>query len=90
MRQRFDLRFRNVPVLEAQQARLGQLFHAGLGLTARVLERIDALRSSRVFALRRDQFRAIHFEQRLAFADGLAGDIDVQTFDVALNLGEMA
>ena len=41
----------------------------------------------RIFALGRDQFRAVDLEQRLALAHRLAGDIDVQALDIALELG---
>ena len=86
LRQGLDLLFGNVPVLQAQQAGVGQLLHAVLRLAAGVLQRFDALRGDRVFALRRNQFRAVHLEQRLALADRLAGGIDVQALDLALEL----
>jgi hypothetical protein len=50
-------------------------------------ELVDALRGDGVLALGRDQFRAVDLEQRLAAADRLAGGIDVQALDVALELG---
>ncbi len=42
---------------------------------------------NRIFALRRHQLWAVDLEQRLALAHGLAGGVDMQAFDVALELG---
>ena len=60
--------------------------HALLRLLTSALERLDALRRDGVFALCRDQFRAVHLEQRLSLADNLPGNADMQTLDVAFEL----
>ena len=63
------------------------MLHAILRLAAGFLQRFDALGGNRVFALGGNQFRTINLKQRLPLADRLAGDIDVQALDVALELG---
>ncbi len=85
--QGLDLFFRDVPVLQPQQAGIGQLLHAVPRWSTGFLQRFDALGGNRVFALGGNQFRAVHLEQRLPLADRLAGHIDMQALDIALELG---
>jgi len=69
------------------QAGVGQLAHGVLCFAAGVVQLADALRRDGVFALGRDQFRAVYLEQRLAATDRLVGGVDVKPLDIAFELG---
>ena len=82
-----DLLGREVPVAQPRQAGFRQLLHAALRFRAGRRHRLHALHGDHVFALRRHHLGAVHLEQRLALAHGLAGDVDVQPLDIALEPG---
>ena len=84
--QRSNLIGRQVPVAQPCQARLGKLLHAVERAATGLRHRLHALHGDDIFTLRRHELRAVDLEQRLAFADGLASDIDMQPFDIALEL----
>ena len=87
LRQRRHLLRREVPVAQARQAGLRQLLHAALRFGPGILHRLHALHGDRVLALRRHQLGAVDLEQRLALGHRLAGDVDMQAFDIPLELG---
>ena len=86
LRQRLDLLFGDVPVLQPLQAGLGKLAHRALCFVACLAQLADALRGEGVFALRRHQLGAVDLGQRLAARDGLAGRVHVQLLDPAFEL----
>jgi hypothetical protein len=85
--QGLELLVGDVPVFQAREARRSQLLHAAAGFAAGRVQRFRRMRGEHVFALGRDQFRAVDFKQHLALADHLTGHIDLQALDVALELG---
>ena len=86
-RQRLDLFLGYIPILQAHQARFGQLHHVRLRCGSRRLERLHTLRGDRIFPLHRHQLGTVDLEQRLPFANRLSSRVDMQAFHVAFELG---
>ena len=86
LRQALQFGFRNIPVAQALQGAVHQSLHALLHLRAAARERLHASLRDQIFLLRRDQVGTVDVHQWLTRSHRLAGGIDVELLDPAVEL----
>ncbi len=82
--QRLQLLVGDFPVAQAPQHAVGEPLHHRLRLGSARRQVPGAAQGDQVLLLRRDEVRAVYLHQRLAARDRLAGGVDVQLLDPAL------